>query len=111
MIDVIMQFGTDIIMVRVKGNSVSFGSKVGHNPMMATIDGLKLSRSGVIKEFPELADTDNWREEAIAKFKDKIKGLNDENKIVSYVVDDLSKFGYKPLYKQKQGMRIERFKT
>lgn len=110
MIDVILKFVTDVVMVRVNGHSVTFGSKVGNNPMMAPIEGLKLSRAGVIKEFPELAASDNWRLEAIAKFKHKIRTMETEDKIVEYVVGDLTKWGYVPLYKQKQGMRIERFK-
>lgn len=109
MIDVIMKFGTDVNMFRVVGHSVTFGSKVGNNPMMATIEGLQLSKPGVIKEFPDLADKDNWREIAIERFKEKIKSLDTEDKIVEYISNEFKLFGYVPLYKQKQGFRIERF--
>lgn len=107
MIDVIFRFGTDVVIVRVNGHSVTFGNKVGANPMMAPIEGLQLSRSGVVKEFPELENSDNWRLDAIAKFKDKIRDLDNELLITQYVIDDLSKWGYIPIYKQRAGFRIE----
>ena len=107
MIDVIMQMGTELIIVRIAGHSVMFGAKTGNNPMMASIEGIQLSKAGVIKEFPELKDEPNWRQEAIARFKDKIRDLGSEDRIYHYVVEDLKKFGWKPIYRQRQGHRIE----
>jgi hypothetical protein len=33
--------------------------------MITTIDGLRLNKGGVIKEFPDLKDRKDWRTEAI----------------------------------------------
>jgi hypothetical protein len=107
MIDVIMRMGNEVIIVRIRGHDVSFGANTRSNPMMAPIDGLALSHEGVIREFPELKGEPNWRIEAIAKFKEKIHSLDSEDKIYHYVVDDLKKFGWIPVYKQRQGFRME----
>jgi hypothetical protein len=55
----------------------------------------------------DLKESENWREEAIKRFKNKIGDLESEDKIVDYLISDLRKFGYKPYYKQKQGFRKE----
>lgn len=107
MIDVILMFGQEVVMVRINGHSVLFGAANNGNPMMADISGLQLNYSGVVKEFPELKDNPNWRIEAAAKFKDKVRELDSEDKIYDYVVEDLKKFGYIPIRKQKAGHRME----
>ena len=109
MIDVIMRMGPEFIIVRIQGHNISFGAKTGNNPLMATIDNIYLSHAGVIREFPELKDEPNWRVEAIAKFKDKIRELDNEEDIYKYVVGDLKKFGWLPVYRQKAGHRMEAF--
>ena len=106
MIDVIFTFGTDLVLVKVKGHDVSFGSS-SQGAQLATIDGLKLNYSGVIEEFPDLEGKEDWRQQAIEKFKEKIKSFDSEEKIVEYIIEDLRKFGYIPKYKQKAGFRKE----
>lgn len=107
MIGLIFRFGTDIVEVRIDGHQVLFRSS-GFGSQFATIEGLKLSYQGVIKEFPELIDNPNWKIEAIAKFKDKIKELNDEKLITKYVEEDLSKFGYTLVARGIPGHRIQK---
>jgi len=107
MIDILFYFGTEIIFVRVNGTSVTFGSS-GFGQKMANIDGLKLDKAGVIKEFPDLKDARNWREEGIKRFKEHIKRLGKEDKIYEYVKEDLKKFGYIPFMMQKAGFRARR---
>ena len=87
MIDVLMKFGGDVILIKVEGNKVLFGN-TSQGARMATIDGMNLSYDGVVREFPELKDNRNWRIEAISKFKDKIRELKDEDKIVKYVIEE-----------------------
>lgn len=104
MIEVILYFGTDIVMVRIRGHHVTFvNSAMG--AVESTIEGLKLSKSGAIKEYPYLKDRDDWKEEAIRRFKEKILELNDEEAIAEYIIMDLKKYGYIPKWKQKQGYR------
>lgn len=106
MIQVMLTFGSDYILIVVDNHSVKFGN-TGFGAQLADISGLKLDRNGVIKEFPDLIANVNWREEAIIRFKDRIKSLHSEEAIVSYLIEDLRKYGYKPYYKQVQGRRKE----
>jgi hypothetical protein len=41
----------------------------------------------------------------VKRFKDKIKKMDSEREIVKYIVDDLSKYGYRAMYMQKSGSR------
>ena len=50
-----MQFGT-----------TTFGA------VMTDISGMRLDYDGVIKEFPDLKDKEDWKQEAVKRFKDKI---------------------------------------
>ena len=109
MIELMFKFGSELILVVVNGNNVSFGN-TAYGGQMSTIDGLKLSKSGVIKEFPDLSDNNDWRIEAIKRFKEKIRSLEGEEKVCEYVISDLRKFGYVPFKKKKQGYRSEGIK-
>jgi len=104
MIDIMFEFVGDYILVRINGNNITFGNTAYGN-QMASIDGLKLSQEGAIKEFPDLKDRSDWREEAIKRFKEKITLMSSEPEIEAYIISDLRKYGYKPLYKQRQGFR------
>lgn len=107
MIGVIFQFGTEIIEVRVKDNNVFF--RTSNSPNFADIDGLKLEKSGVLKEFPDLKDKDDWQKQARERFKNKMRKYNTEEERIKYIIEDLNKFGYQPLYLQKQGFRPKKF--
>jgi hypothetical protein len=76
--------------------------------MFATIDNLKLDRAGVIKEFPDLKDNESWNLIAKKRFKDKINSFNTEMEKADYIINDLKKFGYKVLYRQRNGFRVEK---
>jgi len=108
MIGVIMKLGSEIVEVRVQGNQVLF--RTGQfGGAFTTLAGLKLSKAGVVKEFPDLEDKENWKEITIKRFKEKIKNINNEMDKIKYIVDDLSKFGYVPLYLNQQGHRIKKY--
>ena len=104
MIDIIFYFGTDIIFVRVNGTNIGFANSSQGN-CYAPIDGLKLSKNGVVKEFPDLEYDAEWHDKAIARFKERIKTMKNEESIAKYVVDDLKKFGYAPKFWQAAGFR------
>jgi hypothetical protein len=110
MIDIILEFAGTRVMVRVKGNDITFGAVNANKPLMAPIEGLKLDYPGTIREFPDLETNPNWREVAIERFKTKIRSFQTEEEKLQFLVEDLKKFGYVPLYKQKQGFRVEKFK-
>ena len=107
MIDVMFYYGTEVILVRIKDRNVFFATST-YGGSFTTIEGLKLSKSGVIKEFPDLKDNDEWRKEAIKRFQKKINSFETEEQIYDYTISELKKFGYVPKYKQRLGWRREK---
>jgi pantothenate kinase-related protein Tda10 len=105
MIGLLFQFASEPVEVRIMQHNVVF-RKTGSG--YATIDNLRLDKLGVIKEFPDLKDSENWREEAVRRFKDKIKEMKSEEEISKYIINDLTKFGYKAIAKQREGFRVEK---
>jgi GTP1/Obg family GTP-binding protein len=106
-VGLIFQFGTEYVEVRINGNHVLFRTAQTMG-MFATIDNIKLNYNGVVKEHPDLKDKDNWNEEAIKRFKDKIKSMTSEMEKVKYIRNDLQKFGYVPVVMQREGFRPEK---
>lgn len=104
MIEIIFYYGTDVILVRIEGKKVQFGNSIYGNKL-ATIDGLHLDKNGTIKEFPDLKDRKDWKQEAIKRFKNYINNLNNEEEISNYIIKELSIKGYTPKYKQLKGFR------
>ena len=109
MIGIIFRFGNEIVEVRIDRDNLFFRSQNTGN-MLIPFENLKLSKSGVIKEFPELTDKENWRDEAIMLFKKRFKSFITEKERIDYVIDDLKKYGYVPLYMQKEGHRVTKIK-
>lgn len=108
MIELMFNRANEIVLIRITGNKVEFGNTM-FGAMMGTIDGLKLEYSGVIKEFPDLRDSLDWRVKAIERFKKHITSLGSEWKIGNYLIDDLKLHGYKIVKIQKNGMRPQNF--
>lgn len=106
MINILLGFANEKILVIVEGNRVSFSS-TQFGIQKTTIDGLKLDKRGVIREFPDLEGDDAWRLKAIGRFKEKISSFNSEKAIADYVIEDLKKFGYIPEQIQREGFRPE----
>lgn len=104
MIDIIFEFGNEIILVKIKGSKVLFGNTL-FGAQMADISGLTLDYKGVCRQFPDLETNDNWRQEAIKRFKRKIQGLGSEKQIADYIIDDLKEHGYIARKYQKSGHR------
>lgn len=100
----IFHFGPDVVLIKVEGNNVKFGN-TSYGAQLTSIDGLKLSKAGVIKEFPELKDSPLWKEEAIFRFKKHIKRLNTERAKAKYISEDLKKHGYVLKKVQQAGQR------
>jgi hypothetical protein len=102
-IGVLFEYAAEPVEVRVEGNNVLF--RTTQTGGWASIDNLQLDYSGVIKEFPNLKGNDNWRTEAIKRFKDKIKKFKTEQVRINYIINDLKQHGYVPRYIQKKGHR------
>lgn len=104
MINLFFEHFGEHVVVEVNGKNVLFSnSKFG--AIKSDISGLKLNYKGVVKEFPDLQGEDNWKALAIKKFKDKIDMMDNEKEIAQYIIEDLKKHGYIPLYKQIPGFR------
>jgi len=106
MIDLLFEFMNEKVIVIVEGNEVRIG-QTNFGAVTTTIDGLKLNHEGVIKEHPDLKAEPNWRELAIERFKQHVRSLKSEDAIVSYLIEDLRKYGYIPKLKKKKGFRGE----
>lgn len=107
MIGVIFDFGGEGVEVRVRGTQVTFRTNQ-YGGQFAPIEGLRLDKTGVLREFRDLEGRDDWREEAIKRFKEKIKNMQTEDERIDYIMQDLKKFGYIPLYYQKEGFRVRK---
>ncbi len=103
MIGVVFKFGLDIVEVRVQDNTVFF--RTSQLSGFGDIDGIKLNKVGVLKEFPDLKDKEDWQKIARERFKEKIKQMKTEREQVNYIIKDLTKYGYVPLWEQKKGFR------
>ena len=100
------RLGGDIFHVVVDKGSILFTDSSG---VITTVEGLKLSHSGVIKEHPDLIDDDEWRKKALERLKEHIKKFKTEQMKINYVKDELKKHGYVPMYKQQAGFRPQKF--
>jgi hypothetical protein len=107
MIGIIFQFGNEYVEIRINDTNVLFRT-IQTGSMFFTIDGLKLDYNGVCKEYPELIDTTDWRDQAIKRFKEKIKQMENEKQRVEYIIQDLTKFGYKAISIQREGFRPQK---
>ena len=103
MIGIVFNFGSDVVEVRIKDNNLFFRTSQFQN--FGDIDGIKLNKVGVLKEFPDLKDNEDWQSIARNRFKDKIKTMKTEREQVEYVKEDLQKFGYTPMWEMVQGFR------
>jgi len=107
MIGLIFQFGTEYVEIRIDSHNLFFRNTQTRG-MFSQIDGLKLDFNGVVKEHPDLELAKDWREQAIKRFKEKIKQMENEKKIVDYLKSDLIKFGYIPVSMQRKAFRPEK---
>jgi hypothetical protein len=107
------QFGTQLLEVKIIEKSVYFATDVRQGfANFYSIDHLKLDVAGILKEFPELDGKSDIeiKSEAIKRFKDKIALMNSEEEIAKYVIEDLTKHGYRPRHMARQGFRARLIK-
>jgi len=107
-VGVLFEYASEPVEVRVDGTNILF--KTLQSMGWITIDNIRLDYSGVIREFPDLEGADDWKEEAIQRFKEKIKELKTEKMRAKYITEDLKKHGYIPRFMQRKGFRPEAIK-
>ena len=101
------QFSTDMIEVVIDGNNLMFMDI--SSGMITTPEGIRISKDGVEREFPDLVNDDKWKKKAIERLKNHIKEYKNENEKLNYVKNELESYGYKALFKQKAGFRPTKF--
>lgn len=95
----------EVIEIRIDGNNIYFRtSQTGGQ--YATIENLQISKSGCIKEHPDLKGRDDWHEESIKRFKQKVSSYDTEKEKAAYLIQDLKKYGFKPTHYQEAGHRV-----
>jgi hypothetical protein len=107
MIQATFKFTGENHAVIIDGNNIMFADDSGQ---VSTIEGIKLVKSGVVKEFPELENDPEWRRKVIERFKEKIRTMNSEIEKINYIKDEFVKFGHTALYYKRAGSRPMRFK-
>ncbi len=105
---IVFQKGTRRTAIRIIGDNVLFIDL--NTNMLAPIEGLKFHKEGVIKEYPDLKDDQDWKQKSIQRFVDKVKELPSETKKVEWIINEMRLKDYKPLYKQRNGFRAEKIK-
>lgn len=97
-------------IIKIDGNHIQYGKIFQGNLMFMSVDKLKFKYNGIIKEFPDLKDKQEYEAQLIAheRFKEKIIGMRNEDEVYEYVLSELKKFGCVPQYKQKKGFRKEK---
>ncbi len=105
--EITFQRADEVAIVRITGKSLLFSSAVTNFQQFVPIECLKLSISGVLKEFPDLKGRPDReiRIEAISRLKEHVKKLKDEKAIMKYVIDELEKFGWNAILLKKEGFR------
>jgi len=104
MIELLFEFGEEVILVVVDGSDAKFGSTT-YGAQLADISGLRLNYNGVCKSFPDLKDSPDWEQEAASRFKDHMKSLKNEDERCDYIIRELEGCGYKAKVKRRSGFR------
>jgi len=107
MIKSTFRLGGEVAEIIINGNDLLFHDT--SSQMTTTIEGLRLNKAGVIKEFSDLKDDAEWRKKAIKRLKEHIKTMENEMDKLDYVKVELKKFGWQPLFWQKAGWRPRKF--
>ena len=107
MISITFWFGNQIVEVRIIGKDIYFAEVRGARAIFVPIERLRLSVSGILKEFPDLEgySDEDVKREGIKRFKEKINKMNSEEEIAEYIIKDLKRYGYIPKIYKKDGFR------
>jgi len=79
-------------------------------PTYTTVEGLRFSPEGIVKEFPDLAGKPLYeiRTEGIKRFKEHLLKFTNEKDTVEYLKKDLEKYGYVLKMISRKGFRVEK---
>lgn len=108
MLKITFQIGGDLIEAIIKGNELYFNDV--STKTMTSIEGIRISRAGVLKEHPDLKEDREWKTKAIERFKILYKSFDTEKEKEEYIIKELTKFGYKALMRQRAGFRPTKYR-
>lgn len=105
------KLGGDVTIVKIMGHNLMFATSQSQF-QFSSIEGLKLSTGGILKEFPDLEGESSGeiRKEGIKRLKEKLKNLKNDSEIKEYVIEELGKYGYKLVMEKKEGFRPKKVK-
>lgn len=103
MIQLLFEKASQRVGIEIKGENVVFFDF--SSMLKARMEGLKLNYEGVIKEHPDLKDNPEWQKITIDRLKEHIKKMNGEWERADYVIKELKKWQWKPLFMQREGFR------
>lgn len=102
-----MFLGQEVIEVIVRGNELLFFDV--SSGMISPVEGLRIKKSGVVKQFPDLEEDDEWKQKAIQRLKGHMKEFKTEEQRLNYVKDELLQYGYEPKIVQRAGFRTKKW--
>ncbi len=108
MLKLTLEMGGDNIEVVINNNELLFFDV--SSGTTTTIEGLRLSKAGCIKEFPDLENNPEWKKETVNRFKEKMKTYRNEMEKMEYIKNELIKQGYRALFYQRGGHRPQKIK-
>lgn len=113
MIDCVFQKGTEVTVIRISGKNITFNKVIGNTPMYTTIEGLQLNPATIVEQFPDLKGKPigEIKQEAVKRFKEKIKTHITEKETQDYLQEDLKKHGWILKMIHKKGFRPEVIKN
>jgi len=100
----------DVVVLKVIGRDIIFGSISGGKMQYAPLEGLKFSIAGIVKEFPDLKGKplDHIRREGLECFKKHFWALASWEAKKNYLRKDLEGHGYKMVMQQLPGQRARK---
>lgn len=105
--ELVFQLANEVVVVRIRGTDISFANSSTNFQQFVPIDSLKLDIKGILKEFPNLEGKSEGviREEGLKRFKEKIKNMENENRIKEYITEEFKNMGYVLIKEKKEGFR------
>jgi len=102
----------DVVIVKIVGFNVTFATSQVELTQFYPIEALRLSKTGMLREHPDLKGMSEWdmKLETIKRLKEHIKKLKTEDKIKDYIIEELSKQGYSIKMIKRKGFRPQKVK-
>ena len=94
--ELIFQIADEIIKIKIIGERILFANSITHFHYFP-IENVLLDKQGILKEHPDLKELpyNEMKRQAINRFKLHIHNLGGEIAIKKYIIDELTKIGYK----------------